>query len=184
MVQNRAVDPLDWLEARSSEPSVEVRESTLVQTQRVLRGRRHLRRAVRLTAVIVVYVAGMASMEAWRTFVRQDAMNREPVVVDARRPSDQPAGSTVSNPGSTANAMGQARPEQPPKTQFEIMRDAADRVWERSGDIALASRLYARAVHRASAAELAASADDNWLLLSLKEARIQEMKYAHVKLKS
>jgi hypothetical protein len=186
MNQSSDFDPIDQLDRRPSEPSVRLRDSTFAKTRRVLRGRRMLRRGVVLAAFAAVYLAGLASMDVWRIVARREGLEQKTAKTNQHMEPSERGGnrSAVPNVGLPGALADQPAPGRPAKTRFEIMREAADRSWEQSGDIALATRLYARALRNASSAELVVSVDDNWLLMGLKEARIKEVKHANDRVKS
>ena len=61
------------------------------------------------------------------------------------------------------------------QSRFDVLRCISDREVRQHGDLALAVRYYARALNGASAEQRAISIEeDNWLLLALKEARMEE----------
>jgi hypothetical protein len=141
-----------------------------------------VRRGIRVASFVVIYCAGIASMDLWSRFGRNDLGARPSRVANVSHTSADSTIKVAPSPAAMQSATDQSHSQMRPKTEFESMRDAADRVWETSGDIALAARLYGRAVRNASSTELAVSGRDNLLLSSLKEARIQEMKHVQADL--
>jgi hypothetical protein len=150
-------DPLDELLRRPPAGPADnaLADRALAQTLPVLGRRRLLRRASWTLALAGCYLAGLTTMGLWQ-WAQQAPELGAPM---------------VSEPAS----VPETRMVERPKTPFERLRDAGNEAWRRQGDIERAIRLYAQAIEVATPEELRIStADDNWLLMALKQDRVEE----------
>ncbi|HTU23969.1 MAG TPA: hypothetical protein VMF30_01140 [Pirellulales bacterium] len=134
----------------------------MAETLPVLRRRRIARRCGLATALVGCYVAGALSMNLWHA-----ERSRMPQVALG------PAAVEQTREAGPAPVVAETRAALP-QTPFEKLRDAGDRAWQER-DIEAAIRLYAEAVRVATPAERRFSAaDDNFLLITLKEDQNKE----------
>lgn len=151
------------------------------QSQRILRWRRWVWCGRRLALLVACYVAGMATLWCWRD---RPAPPRE---------HERPIETTPASPAPPAPSIADEDPYRydPPhvlerwaalaegRRRVELYRRAGDLYYERFGDHAAAIRCYRRALDSGTAADLVVEADkDNWLLMSLKVARLKEKRDA------
>ena len=170
-------DPIHQLLSPAAAPRADVKGAILAKTQGVLRRRRYLRRAGYALALAGCYLAGMLTTSL--------TTPQAPVIAQQDRPApvDHPAPIPASPPRQIA--IEKPAKQQRPKvargrpTRFEKLRRAADRALLEQGDMMAAVTLYKKALDVAKPEELAISVErDNWLLISLKEARLQEKQNA------
>ena len=177
-------DPLNQLLSTPATPRADLRGEILARTQGVLRRRRLIRRAGYALALAGCYVAGILTMSL--------ATPAPPAIAH----QDQPAASNVASSTQAQAPQEVARETAPARdrpavvrkrpavaavrqTRFEKLRKAADRALLEQGDMMAAVTLYKKALDVAKPEELAISVErDNWLLISLKEARLQEKQNA------
>lgn len=172
-------DPIHQLLSATAAERPGLRSEILQRTQSVLRRRRMLRRAGYALALAGCYVAGILTMSL---------ATPAPAVVQRDRPAPSHTEPVVPAPAPEKVARASERPAGANKrpavatvrqTRFEKLRKAADRALLEQGDMMAAVKLYKKALDVAKPEELAISAErDNWLLISLKEARLQERQNA------
>jgi hypothetical protein len=157
------------------------RQDVLQQTTVILRRRRRLKRLGYVAALAACYAAGLGTMHLWTP---------APVA---------PAPSLVveNNPGEvqTANLPGVVPPAPVPSLENDpdapapiieriasisegqrarLYRTAGDRYLENNGDMQAALRCYRLALASGDEKDLSISTDDNWLLMAMKKARLEE----------
>ncbi len=157
---NAADDPLNELLGKKEfgEQADVLREAVLTQTVPVLRRRRIVRRLGWTMAFAGCYVAGAASIGIWSLQGRSTA----PLVATN-------AGSAHQSPLTKSQATERTR------TRFEALRDAGALALREQNDLETAIRLYAQALKAATPHELSISVtNDDWLLMSLKDAYTKE----------
>jgi hypothetical protein len=177
-------DLLNSVRSTPQAPRPDLRGEILAQTQGVLRRRRYLRRAGYALALAGCYVAGILTMSLATpvppALARQD--QPAPWKVASLTPAPAPQETVLeSSPERDRHAVAKNRQAVTPvrQTRFEKLRKAADRALVEQGDMMSAVKLYKKALDVAKPEELAISAErDNWLLISLKEARLQEKQNA------
>lgn len=172
-------DPLAELLAVPSEPTdaEKFRHAVFARTTGVMRRRRIVRRVASTAAMAACYAAGIATMSLFSG----DRGDHQPIVIRQADPEVSPAPDEsprlADAAGSAAAPPQTEEPAPPPKSRFEFFRNAGDHQLFERGNMQAAVRLYARALDVASPAELAISTDsDNWLLMSLKQSRLQEIR--------
>jgi hypothetical protein len=139
----------------------ELRERLRRQTTRVLRARRWGRRLGLVAALAACYALGVLTVRVWPA--------RAPAVADAPRPPEQEprvARATPRDPIRPVRSPGRAA----------LLRQAGDRYLEKN-DLAAAVRCYRLALDAGSDDELTIQANDNWLLMALKDARRKEQRH-------
>jgi hypothetical protein len=155
-------DPLEYLTpSLDSLPASRLRQRVLTRTLGEMRWNRRFRR---LQAVGVLAASFAAS------FVLLSALLPRPERVFPERSSLSIQGAVPL--AESANALEWQALEQPQKAQV-LYRQAGDRYLEEV-DPASAVRCYGAALDGASREDLKVSADDNWLLAAIKQARKQE----------
>jgi len=161
-----------------------LRAETWRKTAGTQRRRRCLRRARVAVVLAAVYGAGVAT-SAWRT--RLTLPQQQEIVSAPRAPETPPK---VQRAPSEDGENDPYRNDPPQlierwaalaegRRRVDLYRRAGDLYYERFGDHASAIRCYRRALDGGTAADLVVQADkDNWLLMSLKVARLKERRDA------
>jgi hypothetical protein len=154
------------------------------QTAAMQRRRRWLRRARVAVVMAALYGMGVATV-AWRS---RPAPPLEQGVAAVPEPRDAPREEPPTPPADVANDPYRNDPPQlierwaalaDGRRRVELYRRAGDLYYERLGDHASAIRCYRRALDGGTAEDLVVKADsDNWLLMSLKMARLKERRDA------
>jgi hypothetical protein len=173
------------LAAGPPQPADGLRAGLLSQTLGVIRRRRRLKRCAWGASLLGCYLAGIITAAIGRPGgqgIVRTSYPQDSQVSQASEDSGKDANSTPSVP---------ARPPQPEPsipdvrevaaakpTDYERWRRTGDYYLRESGDISRAVRDYARALEHASDQEQAISpAEDNWLLMALKDARAKEREH-------
>jgi hypothetical protein len=162
----------------ASHEAMQLRHTTLARTIPPLRRRRFIRRFVLGTGLMSFYFAGLVSAGIWP---------RDPAVVAVSK--GRPEGKELAQLNDTADRMPISMIQQPSlavalsekfkKSDFDTLRYAGDDAWQGQHDLEAAIRFYAEALKLAKPNELMISvADDNWLLIALKESHIKENSHA------
>jgi hypothetical protein len=151
-----------------------LRERLRRQTLDMIRSRRRRRLVGLVAALAACYVLGLVSTWLW---LPQPA---PPVSSAATRPEIPPETSPEPHvadlEGDTdvpALVLERRGLDAPRSLQAALFRRAGNRYLD-DGDIASALRCYRLALDLAPERELAIVADDSWLLMALKEARLKE----------
>jgi len=177
---NDTPDPLDAL-LRSESPSSPPiwKDSLLARTTRTVRRRRRGRRVGILAALAACYVAGMVSMRFLRTEpaveVRKEIvyLREQPKLEITEQPDVQP---TPQAPVTALALEWQAAEN--PERNAELNRRAGDLYFEEENDWQSAVRCYKRYLTACADEELKIDPKDNWLLVTLKNARMEERRHA------
>ncbi len=157
---NTADDPLDELLGKKEfgEQADDLRHAVLAQTAPVLRRRRVVRRLGWTMAFAGCYLAGAASIGIWSMQGRSTA----PLVATNAESAHQ-------------RPLAKSQATERTKTRFEALRDAGALALREQNDLETAIRLYAQALKAATPQELSISVtNDDWLLMSLKDAHTKE----------
>jgi hypothetical protein len=179
-------DDLDGLlrPTASASSSPLLRPSLLGQTTRELRSRRRLRRIGMWLGMAACYVAGLATMRLLSpgqttvgpvASVQQTGPLEESTAEEATRPDHAAIANEVELPASVLERLAEAVSGDDYR---EFYRRAGDRHMKETGDLAAALRCYRRALDAASPDELVISDNDNWLIMTLKQARREELPHA------
>ncbi len=169
-------DPLAEILGRPSSPASDaLRERLLHQTVRVVRWRRRCRRAAYAVALAACYVAGILTM---RLAKPSEATPPVPEIADRTPPPEQsPAPSPPAPPRAAVAAVTARDLEwqavEATERRAELFRLAGDRYLSEENDLASAVRCYKHALDYASPEDRKVSPNDNWLLMSLKNARLE-----------
>jgi hypothetical protein len=166
IVQTPEPDPVAGLLAPRAGPESALRQPLRDRTVRLLGRRRRLRRLAILTAVAAAFLLGLLLPRP------------------APRPSPPPTETTVA-PTPPEPPPVEKRPEAPPSAlvlewrafdgvDADLYRQAGQRYLRDDNDPLSAVRCYRQSLNAASPDALTVSADDDWLLMALKDARQRE----------
>jgi hypothetical protein len=173
-------DPLEsLLTGIPSGTSEELRQTIQRKTLTVLRWRRWLRRSFWTAVLTACYAAGILTMALLRNPAPQSTVASEPEIEPTEKTS--------------SHQVTKEKPErvQPPDSALALEWRALDSEQKRPdlfllagdkylqvNDLKSAMRCYRGALDGAKEEELLITARDTWLLMSLKEAKLQENRYA------
>jgi hypothetical protein len=173
-------DPLDeLLQSHLPPPPPVWKESLLSRTTRVLRWRRRGRQLRFVVVLTACYAAGMLSMRFLRA---EPAVEVHKEIVYVRtEPQPEPPRPRQAPPAPeqqlTALALEWQAAENPERSA-ELNRRAGDRYFEDENDFESAVRCYKRFLSVCADQELEIDPKDNWLLVTLKNARLEERRHA------
>jgi hypothetical protein len=163
------------------------REAIFAQTRPVLRRRRIVRRCAWGAALAACYAVGALSVLAWQSDRPRDQLAGPPdgkIEIQNARPTDEPT-LPRPEPGPSSDEGGNMIARSEPAASlstFEKLRRAGDRQLNERGNLQGAIGCYRRALDFASDDELQIVPQrDSWLLIPLKEARLETRKHAHEK---
>lgn len=164
------------------------REAVFAQTQGVLRRRRVTRRVLQVTSLAACYFVGVLSVLGWQSIQlrnglahQQNAAVDGPSVVAVQEPDPAPKPDQTAAPVTTEVADHLQQPIET-LTKFERLRRAGDRQLIENGNLQGAIGCYRRALDFASDDELKIVPErDSWLLIPLKEVRLEARKHAQKK---
>ena len=176
------MDPIESLLLQSSQEGNEQLRLLIQQkTLAVIRRRRWLSRGSWLAGSAACYAAGILTMWLW---LKPEAQQQVAIASDrdaagqvdsAPTPAEtKPA--TQAQPPETALAM-EWQALDSPERRPDLFRLAGDKYLE-DNNIESATRCYRGALKDASDKDLKVSVNDNWLLMSLKQAKQEEKRYA------
>jgi hypothetical protein len=160
------------------------RQGILLQTTRVLRRRRRMKQLSFLAALAACYAAGLGTMRLWMTapasptpatVVERTAEQTPEAPVPAPRPGALPLEKDPDVPAVVIERVAFASDEQ--RARLLFLR-AGNRYLENDGDMEAALRCYTQALASAKDEDLTISAEDNWFLMALKKARLEEKNHA------
>jgi hypothetical protein len=177
---NDIPDPLDEL-LRSALPSSPTiwKESLLSRTTRTLRWRRRGRRISIFAALAACYVAGLVSMRLLRAEPAVEVRREVVYVTEEKRPESPPDRLAPPVPERPLTALAlEWQAAENPERSAELNRRAGDRYFAEENDLASAVRCYKRFLSACPVAELEIAPQDNWLLVTLKHARLEEKHHA------
>ncbi len=174
-------DPLDDL--LRSPPDVEgglaLRLRLLNQTTRTLRGARRRRVVAWATRLAACYVAGVLTVY-WFAPKR---IERIEIVRDVPAPAPAvltpaPVAPIPANPKPTSAVAMEWKAFDADQHRSELYRQAGERYLREGADPASALRCYGQSLNGASDKDLAISANDDYLLMLVKNARQKEKGHA------
>jgi hypothetical protein len=174
----------ELLTGKHAPDAARVRPALLARTTSLVRRRRLVRRLGLLAALAGCYLAGITTVQGWRSFSagpRASAVEQNVLPADEpRQPS--PATLRESQPPETRPHWLPLRPEEIDsviaRADFDEIRQTGDRLLNEKGDLLAALHCYASALDRASADELAISAEkDSFLMAAIKLDRIKENRH-------
>jgi hypothetical protein len=178
---------LEWNEIEGlltgapGEASEELRQAIQRKTLTVLRRRRWMRRSIWIAGLTGCYAAGILTM----AFLRSPA---SPSIVATAPETELPA---KASPHQVTSEKEKPEHVQPPDSALALEWQALDSEQKRpdlfllagdkylqGNDLKSAMRCYRGALEGASEHDLLIAAKDTWLLMSLKEAKLEENRYA------
>ncbi len=160
-------DPLGDLLAPPPAPADDrLRADLGERTGRAVRWRRRWRRLARTAALAACYAAGVLTMHGLAP-----PAPPTPVAHSPEPPKEDGA------PEVTALAL-EWKAIDSPQPRPDFYRRAGDLYLDEEKDPESALRCYGQALDAAGEADQAVAADDNWLLMTIKNARQKEKRYA------
>ncbi len=176
-------DPIEGFltQDRQGNSNENLRRLIQQKTLGVLRRRRWLRRGGWLAGLAACYAAGVLTMRLWPApdVSTQVAIAPEKNAVSQPSmapPASEPRNPTTDQPPETALALEWKALDSTEKRP-DLFRLAGDKYLEDT-NIESATRCYRGALDDASDQDLKISVNDNWLLMSLKQAKQEEKRYA------
>jgi hypothetical protein len=171
----RDPDPLDGLLAPQPLPpeTDALRQTIYSQTERALRRRRGVRRFAYAAALLISFAAGLLAMRA--------AMRDVPAPIPEERVRRQQESSPTIQPQVPADEPALAREWRAfdsVEHRGELYQQAGDSYMTEEIDPQSALRCYTNALDSGTEKDLTISADDNWLLMAIKNARQKENDHA------
>jgi hypothetical protein len=168
-----------FLHARGTGPGdPRLRQAVLEQTTRVLRRRRRLRRAAHAAALATCYLAGLLTMR-----LGTPTPPPGPLAIAHYLPDQPeqivPPRSAPSDADEPAFVLEQRGAKAPEGERAALYRRAGDRYLDVEANPQAAVRCYALALETASESELAVAAEDNWLLIAVKDSKLREKRHAN-----
>lgn len=174
----------------------ELADSIFSQTRGVLSRRRWFRRSRLVVAFVACYIVGICSgwvlkPEAAPQFAGEPDARKEAASPDRAIVLPDPVSPKVDRKSTPMvhvepkvtkaldKAVADAKPpvKRPATSPFESLRRAGDRQLFERGNIRSAMDYYRRALIHATEHELQVQIDrDSWLLISLKQSRLEELK--------
>ena len=179
---NEIPDPLDAL-LRPISPSSSSpvwKGALLARTSRTLRWRRRGRRLSIAAGLAACYAAGLFSMlllQAEPRIVVHEKIVYRPAETKSETQPQRETPTTPERP-LTALALEWQAAENPDRS-VELYRRAGDRYFDAENDLVSAVRCYKRFLSECKAEELQIDPNDNWLLVTLKNARLEERRRAN-----
>jgi hypothetical protein len=172
---SREPDPLEGLLHPPSVPpeSETLRQAVYTRTRRVLRRRRLLRQFAYAAALLVSFAAGLLVM--WMTSPARSASKELP---SPARSASKGTPSTEKAPCLRCGLAKEWDAFDSDERRGELYRQAGDAYMEDEYDPQSALRCYMNALDHGTKQDLTISADDNWLLMAIKDARQKENDHA------
>jgi hypothetical protein len=177
------MDPIEAFLGQGSGEKTNEKLRQLIQqkTIGVLRRRRWLRRGGWLAGLAACYLAGILTMGMWP---RPEVGNQVAIAPEENAagqpsvppPASEPKNPTMTQPPETSLAL-EWKALDSTKKQPDLFRLAGDKYLQEN-DIESATRCYRGALDGVSDQDLKISINDNWLLMSLKQAKQEEKRYA------
>jgi hypothetical protein len=158
-----------------------LRQELLHRTLRRLRLRLWLRRGTLAASLAACYAAGLATMHFWSS---PPAANTTPDSMVSANTTPGPPVESLPGPQLPPDSevapeiLEQWGPLVSADQRAALLRRAGDRYLSEANDLQGALRCYRQYLDSASEHELAISTDDNWFLMSLKDARLKEKRDA------
>lgn len=162
----------------------DLKQQILDQTTRVLCRRRLSRRVVRVAALAACYAAGVLTTQLWPSAKDNNAGSKinEVAKQDREPPAELRAPGKEDTPTEPAELPATALERSvalvDPEQRAELYRQAGDRYLEEDKDVESALRCYRRSLDENADADITISPDDNWLLMAVKNARMEEKRHA------
>jgi hypothetical protein len=150
-----------------------LRQAVYFQTRQVLRRRRRLRWLAYAAALLVSFAAGLLAMKA----ARRDVPIPIPEPNVRRQEEPRPTEKPLAPAGESALAREWLAFDSV-EHRGELYQQAGDAYMTVEYDPQSALRCYTSALDSGSEKDLTISADDNWLLMAIKNARQKENDHA------
>jgi len=176
------MDPVEsMLRRQQGAASNELRGTIQNKTIGVLRRRRRLQRASWMTGMAGCYAAGILTMALMMPdyFKPRNEISAIPEIERGAvfaPVAKEPQNPNAAQPPETALAL-EWRALDSPDRRPDLFQAAGDKYLQ-ANDLESAMRCYRGALDRASEKELHINVKDNWLFMSLKEAKMEENRYA------
>ena len=169
-------DPLNGLLAPPPLPpeTDALRQAVYARTRLVLRRRRRLRLLAYAAAVLVSFAAGLLAMRA----VQRDLPAPIPEPNVRRQEEPRPAEKPLAPADEPALAR-EWRAFDSTEHRGELYQQAGDAYMTEQYDPQSALRCYTNALDSGTEKDLTISAEDNWLLMAIKNARQKENDHAN-----
>jgi hypothetical protein len=172
-------DPLDGLLAPPSLPSEneKLRRMVYAQTRRVLRRRHLVRQFAYAAAVAASFILGFLVLRATTRPAPTDVGEQE---VSTPGSSQHPSPDAPHSPLPVADSAlaREWRALDSDDQRAQLYRQAGDRYMTEENDPQSALRCYSNALDSGTQQDLTITADDNWLLMAIKDARQKESDHA------
>jgi hypothetical protein len=165
----------------AADPATEFRNAIQSKTLTILRRRRWARRSFWTAGLAACYAAGILTMALLRPPDSQSIVATGPEIESPVRTSPEQVTTEKEKPEHT----------QPPESALALEWQALDSEQKRpdlfllagdkylqANDLKSAMRSYRGALDGAKEEDLLITAKDTWLLMSLKEAKLEENRYA------
>lgn len=172
-------------------------EAIFAQTRGVLTQRRWIRRGRMVLVCLMFYAVGVGSGWLLRPAAPQVGDQHGPPAVQRitesplpakrhpgrlQRDAKTPTASVTESPPAATQPPAQTIAKSLGGSSFEVFRRAGDRQLFERGNIRGAMDCYRRALTHASEHQLRVEVDrDSWLLMSLKQSRMEERKHVRQK---
>jgi hypothetical protein len=185
-IHDDGCDPL--LTPRPAAEAPALKQLILHQTTGVLRRRRVTRRVLLGVALAACYAAGVLTPQLWPS-AAPTTNDRVAKLANADQqhsgepPASQPVPPNKDEPPTEPADLPPPALERSvtlvsPEQRAALYRQAGDRYLEEANDVASALRCYRRSLDESADADLTISPDDNWLLMAVKNARMEERRHA------
>jgi hypothetical protein len=176
-------DPIEALcsQGLGEQANERLRLAVQQKTLGVIRRRRWLRLGSWLAGLAACYLAGVLTMWMWpgseanQTVATAPAQS-PPTQANLAPSAPEPKNPTMAQPPETALALEWKALDSMEK-QPDLFRLAGDKYLQ-DNNIESATRCYRGALQGASDQDLKISVNDNWLFMSLKQAKQEEKRYA------
>jgi hypothetical protein len=169
---NEQPDPLrELLQPLPRREPMELRDQVRAQTSRIVRRRLIARRVAAAGALAACLMA--AALAGY--FLRPNSVSRRevPFVVDAPRPPELPVVEIAQEPmANPVELEWQAFDSQKNRAASYFL--AGNKYLEASDDVESALRCYTQALDACTPEQLEITPEDNWLVVTLKNARLKE----------
>ncbi len=171
---SREPDPLENMLHPPSPPESEaLRQTVYLRTRRVLRRRRFVRQCAYAAGLLLSFAAGLLVMRVTTRPATVPDLSARSASKGEVQPSDKPP----TPPDESALAR-EWRAFDSDDRRGELYRQAGDSYMEKEYDPQSALRCYTNALDHGTKQDLTISADDNWLLMAIKDARQKENNHA------
>ena len=177
------MDPIEAFLGQGAGEKTNEKLRRLIQqkTLGVLRRRRWLRRGAWLAGLAACYAAGILTMQIWPAAEVNHHVAIAPEQNDASQvnvapPPTETKPPTPAQPPESALAMEWQALDSTEKRP-DLFRLAGDKYLE-DNNLESATRCYRGALDDASDQDLKIAVNDNWLFMSLKQAKQEEKRYA------